>query len=136
MEKFDPCSTTRTLLTLSSLCECFPLVYKDGLLILAGGSNENAAFGMVFGRGNEYGEVGPRSKIDMLSGLREGTAPLPASRSSNSTSERLPASMSVSTRLLERIFRKNAMSAFFVLAQLIFDDGFAQLCSCHGSDNK
>ena len=103
---FHICSTTQTLLILSSFCECFLVV----LLICDGENNGNAAFGTIFGTGNKYGKVEPRSKVDMLSGLRWGADPLPASMSSNSKLEWLPASMSISTHLLERMFRKNAMS--------------------------
>jgi hypothetical protein len=98
VEIFEPCSTTRTLLVLSSICERFLV-----LLIWDGGNNTcgNATFGRVV-----CGKVGPG---DMWGYWAD---PLPASMSYNSTSEwLLPASMSVSTHLLERMFRKNAMSS-------------------------
>jgi len=43
---FDVCSTTQTLLVLSSFCEHFLLMFKL-VPILAGGSNGKAAFGTV-----------------------------------------------------------------------------------------
>jgi hypothetical protein len=108
MDMFDPCSTTRTFVILSPFCERFPLVFKVVLLIWAGGNNGDAAFDTVFGAGNENGEA--RSKAGVLLGLEEWADPLPTSMSSNCISELLPASMSISTRLFERMFRKKAMS--------------------------
>jgi hypothetical protein len=106
---FDPCSTTRTLLFLSSLCERLLSVFKDVLLVTwAGGNNGNAAFGALFGNEN------------WKAGSIEWADPLPASMYSNSTSEWWPASMSMSTRLFESMLRKNAMSLFCLLCPVIF----------------
>jgi hypothetical protein len=104
VDLFDSCSTTRTLVIGSSFCERFPfmLVWIDK------------------GGGNEYEKVDLGSETDMLSWLTEWADPLPASMSSNSISERLPASMSVSPRLFgRRIFRKNAMTFRMCLLCLV-----------------
>jgi hypothetical protein len=137
VEIFDPCSTTRTLLILSSLCERFLLVFNIVLLIWAGGDDGNAAFGS---NGNAVVciDKGSDPEFGALGEWAYWRDPVPVSMSSNSTSEWLPASMSVLTRLLERrIFRKNAMffkSAFSVPVPslILFGDG---VCCCrHGSD--
>ena len=106
------------------------------LLICDGENNGNAAFGTIFGAGNKYGKVESQSKVDMLSGLRWGADPLPASMSSNSKSEWLPPSMLISTCLLERMFWKNAMSYQPSLSRPLLYTFIGEFGNCVGSDNR
>lgn len=105
MDNLDSCSTTRTLVILLSSCERFPLVFAIVVPISAGGSKGNTAFGTVFGAGYKNGEVEPRFKVYVLSGLKEWAGRLSVSMSFNCK----PTSTSTSARLLKRMCRKKAI---------------------------
>jgi hypothetical protein len=117
--------------------------------ISAGGNNGNAEFGTLFGTGDGNAKwVDPlpasmssngnngNAEFGTLFGTGDGNAkwvdPLPASMSSNSTSE-WPASMSMSMRLLERMFRRNDIFLFCLLCP----PPLLYICevNCVGSDN-